>query len=67
VWAVLTEWRKITQGIALISTCCIVLLFWVIWLIIRSVKGIKALDAEIALENPKSLFFKKSISYLNSK
>jgi len=34
-----------------------VILFWVVWLIIRSVKGIKALDAEIALENPKSWFF----------
>ncbi|MBA6293275.1 hypothetical protein H4J58_12025 [Colwellia sp. MB3u-70] len=34
-----------------------VILFWVVWLIIRSVKGIKALDAEVAVENPKSWFF----------
>jgi uncharacterized membrane protein len=34
-----------------------ILLFWVVWLIIRSVKGIKALDSEKAIENPKSWFF----------
>jgi len=33
-----------------------VLLFWVIWLIVRSVKGIKALDAEQAIENPTRWF-----------
>jgi uncharacterized membrane protein len=34
-----------------------VLLFWVVWLIVRSIKGIKALDSEQAIENPKRWFF----------
>jgi len=34
-----------------------VLLFWVVWLIVRSVKGIKALDSEKAIENPTRWFF----------
>jgi uncharacterized membrane protein len=34
-----------------------VLLFWVFWLIIRSVKGIKTLDENKSIENPKSWFF----------
>lgn len=33
-----------------------VLLFWVVWLIVRSVKGIKALDSEKAIENPTRWF-----------
>jgi len=35
-----------------------ILLFWVVWLIIRSVKGMKALESEKAIENPTSWFFK---------
>jgi uncharacterized membrane protein len=34
-----------------------ILLFWTIWLIIRCVKGLKAIDAEVAIENPKSWLF----------
>ena len=34
-----------------------ILLFWVVWLIIRSVKGLKALDSNRAIENPTSWFF----------
>jgi uncharacterized membrane protein len=33
------------------------LLFWVVWLIVRSVKGMKALDEEKAIDNPTSWFF----------
>jgi uncharacterized membrane protein len=35
----------------------LVLLFWVVWLIVRSVKGIKALDSEKAIENPTRWLF----------
>jgi|TARA_R110002167_G_scaffold31464_28_gene103351 uncharacterized membrane protein len=34
-----------------------IFLFWVIWLIVRSVKGMKALDEERPVENPTSWFF----------
>jgi uncharacterized membrane protein len=34
-----------------------VLLFWMVWLIIRSVKGMKALDQEKAIDNPTGWFF----------
>ncbi len=34
-----------------------ILLFAVIWLIIRSVKGLKALEAETEIENPQSWMF----------
>jgi uncharacterized membrane protein len=34
-----------------------VLLFWVVWLIIRSLKGMKALELEKAIDNPKAWFF----------
>ena len=34
-----------------------VLLFWVVWLIVRSVKGMKALDQEKAIDNPTGWFF----------
>ncbi|MDO7083513.1 hypothetical protein WNY51_05220 [Pseudocolwellia sp. AS88] len=34
-----------------------VLLFWVVWLIIRSVKGMKALDANRAVEDPERWMF----------
>ncbi|WP_076419666.1 DUF4870 domain-containing protein [Colwellia sp. UCD-KL20] len=34
-----------------------ILLFWVVWLIIRSVKGLKALDSNRAIENPTSWLF----------
>ena len=33
------------------------LLFWVVWLIVRSVKGMKALDEEKAIDNPTSWVF----------
>ena len=33
------------------------LLLWVVWLIVRSVKGMKALDEEKAIDNPTSWFF----------
>jgi uncharacterized membrane protein len=33
------------------------LLFWVVWLIVRSVKGMKALDEEKAIDNPTRWFF----------
>ncbi len=29
-----------------------ILLFWAVWLIVRSIKGMQALDAEKAIENP---------------
>jgi uncharacterized membrane protein len=35
----------------------LVILFWVIWLIVRSIKGIKALELENAIENPKRWLF----------
>ncbi|MEZ9199810.1 DUF4870 family protein [Shewanella sp. 10N.286.54.B9] len=35
-----------------------ILLFWVVWLIIRSIKGIQALDANEPINNPKSWLFK---------
>jgi len=35
----------------------LVLLFWVVWLIIRSVKGMKALEAQEAVENPTGWMF----------
>ncbi|XPF94449.1 DUF4870 family protein [Colwellia sp. RE-S-Sl-9] len=34
-----------------------ILLFWIVWLIIRSVKGLKALDSNRAIENPTSWLF----------
>ena len=34
-----------------------ILLFWVVWLIVRSVKGMKALDEGKSLENPKRWLF----------
>jgi uncharacterized membrane protein len=34
-----------------------IFLFWVIWLIVRAVKGMKALDEERAVENPTSWLF----------
>ncbi|MEO9945958.1 hypothetical protein [Paraglaciecola sp.] len=34
-----------------------IILFWVVWLIIRSVKGLKALELEKAIDNPTSWFF----------
>jgi len=35
----------------------LVILFWLVWLIIRSVKGIKAFDSGVAIENPTRWFF----------
>ena len=35
----------------------LILLFWVIWLIVRSVKGMKSLDAKEAHPNPTGWFF----------
>ena len=35
----------------------LLLLFWVVWLIVRSVKGMKALDEEKAIDNPTRCFF----------
>ncbi len=35
----------------------LVLLFWVVWLIVRSIKGLKALDCEKAVENPTRWLF----------
>ncbi len=34
-----------------------VLLFWLVWVIIRAVKGLKALDENKAIESPKSWLF----------
>lgn len=34
-----------------------VLLFWVVWLIVRSVKGMKALEQEKPIENPTRWLF----------
>ena len=38
--------------LSLILVGWFVLLFWVLWLIIRSVKGLKALDQNLAIEEP---------------
>ncbi len=44
-------------GLSIILIGWFVLLFGVIWLIVRSIKGIKALDSEKAIENPTRWFF----------
>ncbi|GAC13687.1 DUF4870 family protein [Aliiglaciecola lipolytica] len=43
--------------LSLILIGWLVILFWIIWLIIRCAQGIKALDANRAIENPTSWFF----------
>lgn len=34
-----------------------VLLFWVVWLVVRSIKGMQALDAGKPIDNPKAWLF----------
>ena len=43
--------------LSLILIGWLVLLFWVIWLIVRSVKGLKLLDAKQAHPNPTTWLF----------
>ncbi len=43
--------------LSLIFIGWLILLFWVIWLIVRSVKGLKLLDMKQAHPNPTTWFF----------
>ena len=43
--------------LSLILVGWFVLMFWVIWLIVRCVKGLKSLEARVAHPNPTGWFF----------
>ncbi|WP_445425602.1 MULTISPECIES: DUF4870 family protein [unclassified Alishewanella] len=43
--------------LALVLIGWFILLFWAIWLIVRSVKGMQALDKGLPIAEPKSWFF----------
>jgi len=58
------DWRSFYFFGSILSVILIgwfLLLLWVVWLIVRSVKGMKALDEEEAIDNPTSCFFKSQI------